>query len=125
VSVIGSLLTVQTIRSATSRIQASSLSAAVKAQTIAGVHDSSSGYVAPSSLSTNDRAVVRSALEHGVVSGTRFALVFAAFVIALGALVSLMIPGGRPRLGQSAATSPAGHDPLEPIAQVATVLGDV
>jgi hypothetical protein len=119
------LLTVQTIRSATSRIEASSLSAAVKAQAIAGVHDSSSGYVAPSSLSTNDRAVVRSALEHGVVSGTRFALVFAAFVIALGALVSLMIPGGRPRVGRQVERSAAGHDPFEPIAHVATVIGDV
>jgi EmrB/QacA subfamily drug resistance transporter len=124
VSVIGSLLTVQTIRAATSRIQASSLSASVKAQTIAGVHDSSSGYVAPGSLSAGDRAVVRSALEHGVVSGTRFALVFAAFVIALGALFSLLIPGGRSRVGHPAVRA-SDIDPVEPIVHVATVVGDV
>ena len=99
--------------------------AAVKVQAIAGVHDSSSGYVAPGSLSADDRAVVRSALEHGVVSGTRFALVFAAFVIALGALVSLLIPTGRSRVEHPAATAPAGLDPVEPIAHVATVAGDI
>jgi EmrB/QacA subfamily drug resistance transporter len=92
VSVIGSLLTVQTIRSATASIRASSLSAAVKADVIAGVHKSSSGYAPSSSLAKEDAAVVRNAIERGVVSGTRFALIFAAIVIALGALFSFLIP---------------------------------
>jgi hypothetical protein len=35
---------------------------------------------------------VRNAIAHGVISGTRLALLFAVVVIAAGALVSLLIP---------------------------------
>lgn len=94
VSVIGSLLTVQTINVATHQIQVSTLSPAVKAKAISGVHQASSGFAPSRALGARDGAIVRDAIERGVVSGTRFALVFAAVVIALGALVALLIPGG-------------------------------
>ena len=96
VSVIGSLLTVQTIRAATSRIRASQLAAPVKLQTIAGVHALSSGYAPPASLNARDSAIVHQAIDYGVITGTRTALAFAAVVVGLGALVSLLIPSDRP-----------------------------
>jgi EmrB/QacA subfamily drug resistance transporter len=92
VSVIGSLLTIKTASAATSRIRASSLAASVKAQTLAGIHTAGSGYAPPRSLSAGDAATVNSALAHGVISGTRLALLFAVAVLVIGAVVSLLIP---------------------------------
>jgi len=92
VSVIGSLLTVQSISAAASRISASSLSPAVKASTLAGVHTAGSGYTPPASLSPSDANIVQQAIERGVTSGTRFALLFAVGVIIAGTLLSFLIP---------------------------------
>lgn len=104
VSVIGSLLTVQTVNVATQRIRASSLSSAVKAKVISGVHQGSSGAAPSRSLSRRDGAIVRDAIQHGVLSGTRFAMAFAAIVIGLGAAISLLIPS-EPRPERSRAST--------------------
>ncbi len=111
VSVIGSLLTVQTISAASHQIRVSSLTAAAKAQAISGVHQASSGYAPLKSLSAHDGAVVSRAIEHGVITGTRVALLFAAAVVALGALVSLLIPTGAPR-SEGATAMSEGPEPL-------------
>ncbi|HEX4822282.1 MAG TPA: MFS transporter [Acidimicrobiales bacterium] len=92
VSVIGSLLTVQSIKAATTQISASALSPAVKASTLAGVHTAGSGYSPPPSLSPGDASTVQKAIEHGVTTGTRFALLFAVGVIIAGTLLSFLIP---------------------------------
>jgi EmrB/QacA subfamily drug resistance transporter len=97
VSVIGSLLTVQTIRSATATIGRAPLPAAVKTQAIAGVRAAGSGFTPPKSLSPTAATIVRHAIEQGVISGTRVALIFAAVVIAIGTLLSLLIPRDRTR----------------------------
>jgi EmrB/QacA subfamily drug resistance transporter len=96
VSVIGSLLTARSVSVAASRIRAAPLTAAVKAQALAGVHALGSGYVPPRSATPADLVRLRRAIEQAVTSGTRFALVFAAVVIALGAVVSLLIPSDLP-----------------------------
>jgi len=92
VSVIGSLLTVRTVSAATSRIRASSVAASVKVQAIAGIHGAGSGYSPPSSVSAGDARAVGDAIAHGVISGTRLALLFAMIVILIGAVVSFLIP---------------------------------
>jgi len=116
VSVIGSLLTVQTIRSATAALRHSALSAAVKVQAVAGVHASGSGYTPPKSLNPRDGTIVRGAIEHGVISGTRLALIFAAGVIALGTLVALLIPSDRvrprPAAGDHEPPASASNEPV-------------
>jgi len=110
VSVIGSLLTVQTISAATSRIRSAALSGLVKRQAVAGVHALSSGYSPPTSLNGHDGAILRQAIEHGVLIGTRTALAFAAVIVALGALVSLLIPSDAPRVLRRVALSDEGSD---------------
>jgi EmrB/QacA subfamily drug resistance transporter len=97
VSVIGSLLTVQSIRAATDRIAASHLAASVKASTLAGIHAFGSGYSPPRTLRPGDAAVVSNAVQHGVTTGTRWALLFAAGVILVGTLLSFLIPRDNPR----------------------------
>jgi EmrB/QacA subfamily drug resistance transporter len=122
VSVIGSLLTVQTISNATSRIRASTLPAAVKADAIMGVHRAGSGYVPAPSLSPADAAVLRTAIEHGVITGTRVALLFAVVIIALGGVVSILIPGQR-RRAQEVLTVPEYLESVPGVDATEAVLG--
>jgi predicted MFS family arabinose efflux permease len=119
VSVIGALLTARTISVATSGLHATSLPAAVKAQAAAGVRALGSGYSPPAAIGPANGAVVRHAISQGVMSGTRWALVFAAVVIALGALLSLLIPNERVERETPLETLPQDVDPLAVDAAVA------
>jgi hypothetical protein len=113
VAVIGTVLTVQTVSHAVQHIKASSLSAALQAQAIAGVHARSSGYVAPGSAGHQAAEVVRTAVEQGVVHGTRVALIFAFVVVGIGSLLSLLIPN---TVAAGQREHPAdGFEPLEPL----------
>jgi EmrB/QacA subfamily drug resistance transporter len=114
VSVIGSLLTVKAASAAISRIRASSLAAGAKAQAIAGVHAAGTGYAPSSSLGPKDATAVRDAIAHGVISGTRVALLFAVAVIAIGAVVSLLIPSGIGRTDVVAQVGDLDSDELVP-----------
>jgi MFS family permease len=89
VSVIGSLLAVQTVRSTTAAIGRADLPARVKDAALGGIHVAGTGYV-PGDGPHHD--TLRSILEHGVMSGTRWALVFTAVVLGIGAVVSFLIP---------------------------------
>jgi EmrB/QacA subfamily drug resistance transporter len=94
VSVIGSLLAVQTIRSTTTAIRDADLPGRVKSAALDGIHASGTGYVPGRS---RHAPVLRSIIEHGVTSGTRVALLFAAGFLAIGTVVSFLIPNlGRP-----------------------------
>jgi EmrB/QacA subfamily drug resistance transporter len=115
VSVIGALLSVRTIADATSRIRASGLPAALKAQAVAGIHGAGSGFVAGPSVPPAQAVILRHAVEHGVVSGTRVALVFAVSIITLGGLVSILIPGGRPSVQAGAPEIDALAEYLEAV----------
>ena len=118
VSVIGSILTIRTASAATGALRASTVAANVKAQAIAGIHTAGSGYAPPASLSARDANAVRDAIAHGVISGTRLALLFAVVVIAIGAVVSLLIPSD---VGHPIATAPSPT--LEPDELVPRVVG--
>jgi hypothetical protein len=115
VSVIGSLLTVQAIRATSAKINASTLSAGVKAKAIAAVHASGSGFTPDRSLSTDDAAVLRRAAANGVATGTRIALVFAFVVVGIGAILSLLIPSDRVTFAAPAAGHADPFEPLEPM----------
>jgi len=125
VSVIGALLSVRAISDATSRIRAAALPAALKAQAISGVHAAGSGYIPARSLPPAQAAIVRHAVEHGLVTGTRVALIFAVSIIALGGLVSILIPsapGGEAML-EAELTLPEYLEPLPGIDVPATAVG--
>jgi predicted MFS family arabinose efflux permease len=123
VSVIGSLLTVQTIRSATASIKASSLSAAVKAQRSPACMTQFGLCGSRFAVGRRSR-VVRSALEHGVVSGTRFASCSPPSSSRSEHFFSFLIPD-RTITRRTPGRNDAGLDPVEPIAHVATVAGDI
>src|SRR5205823_1462042 len=96
VAVIGTVLTVQTVNYAIQHVKASSLSSALKAQAIAGIHNGGSGYIPHAGVGHAAADVVRTAVEQGVVHGTRVALVFALIVVGIGPLPSLLLPNSPP-----------------------------
>lgn len=126
VSVIGSLLTVRTIGAASAHVRSASLPAALKDQVLAGIKTLGAGYSPPASMGAPDAAAVRQAVGQGIISGTRWALVFAASVIAVGAVLSMLIPNDRRSRNESlldpVEEERVGLDPLVPGA--ALVPGD-
>ena len=123
VAVIGSLLTVLTVNHAVSRIKAATLPAAVKAAAITGVHGSGANYAPPAGLSHANAAVLRSAVERGVTSGTRIALMFAFVVVAIGTVVSFLIPNTAPPADDRITRALEGFEPLEPLDADPALLG--
>lgn len=123
VAVIGSLLTVQTVNHAVSRINAASLPVAVKANAIAGVHAGGANYAPRGGLSPSNAATVRSAVEHGVTSGTQLALLFAFVVVAIGIVVSFLIPDTPPPADDRVTRALEGFEPLEPLDADPALLG--
>jgi hypothetical protein len=91
------------------------LSAALKAQAIAGIHARGSGYTGPTTAGHATADVVRVAVEQGVVHGTRVALVFAFVVVGIGTFVSLLIPNTAPIPASKRHHGADGFEPLEPL----------
>ncbi len=114
VAVIGSLLAVQTLHHSVSRIKAAALPPDLKANALVGIHALGGSYVPPASTSPHDLATLQHALQASVTSGTRTALLFAIGVVALGALLSFLIP--RRAAGTSSVAGAADlFEPLEPL----------
>jgi EmrB/QacA subfamily drug resistance transporter len=115
IAVIGSLLTTQTIRHATASVQAASIASDLKAKIVAGIHDLGANFSPPNGSAANVVTVVHHALDAAVASGTRFALVFAAVVVTLGAALSLLIPRSIPFSPEVSETVVEELQPLEPV----------
>ena len=109
IAVIGSLLNAQTIHHAVRAVRSvSGLSEPVRASTIAGIRSQGVNYV-PGGEATREQVVALThAVRASVVNGARPALLFAALVVALGALLSLLIPAHGP---VAAAELPEGVEP--------------
>jgi EmrB/QacA subfamily drug resistance transporter len=114
VAVIGSLLTAQTISHAVRGIKDAPIPAGIKAQALLGVHALGANYQPPASMSARNAALLSSALEHGVATGTRFALSFAIVVVAGGAALSFLIPRAPLQARARAFRAVDVFEPLEP-----------
>ena len=116
VAVIGAILTTQTISHSTTQLNGSQLPAGTKTDAIAGIHALGANYSPPARTSPAVVNVIRSAVEHGVVSGTRMALVFAFVMITIGGFISLLIPNikGAPEVAE-ALRPVEGFEPVEPL----------
>jgi EmrB/QacA subfamily drug resistance transporter len=115
VAIIGALLTTQTINHATSSVDASRLPPATKSEAVAGIHALGANYSPPTTIGPVSTRVVEQALEHGVIVGTRFALAFAFVVVAIGGVVSFLIPNtGVPEV-ERVLRPVEGFEPFEPL----------
>ncbi len=115
IAVIGALLTAQTIRRATTEIRAASLPADVRTHALTRIHALGTNFAPPPGTSAHDIATLRGALANAVASGTRFALVFATLVVALGALISLLIPRTEPPPPEPAFRAVENFEAFEPV----------
>jgi EmrB/QacA subfamily drug resistance transporter len=97
IAVVGTLLTTLTIRHAVDTINgAGGLPPDVKANVIAGVRAGGVSFDSTSVGSPGAAATVRHALDAAVTAGARPALFFAAGVVAIGTMVSFLIPNVGP-----------------------------
>ncbi len=116
VAVIGAILTTQTINRSTTQLNGSRLPAGTKTDAIAGIHALGANYRPPAGASRAVVNVIQSAVEHGVVNGTRMALVFAFVMITIGGFISLLIPNIKAAPEVEQAMRPVeGFEPAEPL----------
>jgi EmrB/QacA subfamily drug resistance transporter len=112
VAVIGSILAVQTLNQAVTRIKDAALAPSVKAHAIAGVHIAGSSYTPPPGTNAHDASQLQHLLEVSVTNATRIALVFAIVVVSAGLLLSFLIP----KIGAPSETSEVNVlEPVEPL----------
>jgi len=115
VAVIGALLTAQTVSHTLSGIANAALPAALKSEAQAAVHALGANFAPPPGTSAHDAGILHIALEHGVATGTRYALAFAAIVVTIGAVVSFLIPRSVVLPGDPAMDAVNAFEPLEPM----------
>jgi MFS family permease len=110
IAVIGSLLNAQAIRHAVSAVHAlAHIPTAVRVSTVAGIRAKGVNY-SPHGGATGAQAVaLEHALRASIVDGARPALLFAAAVVGLGALLSLLIPAHEPAPAEEL---PPGVEPV-------------
>jgi EmrB/QacA subfamily drug resistance transporter len=96
IAVIGSLLNAQAIHYAVRAVNGlTGLSEQLRASTIADIRAQGVNFAPRSGTTREQAAALTHALQTSVVDGARPALLFAALVVALGALLSLLIPARR------------------------------
>ncbi|MFN8018275.1 MAG: MFS transporter [Acidimicrobiales bacterium] len=118
IAVIGTLVTTQTIRHATSSIQASpTLPGQVKAIAIDRIRHASSGYQAPRGTS-GPLAEIGHIMTRSIGSGTQDALLFAAAVVIVGLGVSLLLPTDLPMHAAAGDTAEELADELAPLVPI-------
>ena len=88
------------------------MSAATKAQAIAGVHALSTAYAPSAGTPPHDAATLVHLTEISVASATRYALVFAIVVVGIGVFLSFLIPNV-PTFGSRSEAEVL--EPVEPI----------
>jgi EmrB/QacA subfamily drug resistance transporter len=115
VAVIGAILTARTISQAMTEIAGAKLPSHVETLARSRVHALGTNFTPPQDVSAHDVKVLQGALADAVASGVRIALLFAAVVVAVGAVVSWLIPREEPRSAEVAERRADDFDAFEPI----------
>jgi EmrB/QacA subfamily drug resistance transporter len=115
VAVIGAILTARTISRASAEISTAAIPSAVKSEAVSRVHSLGTNFAAPHGLSNRDVDVLHRVLADAVANGARIALLFAMGVVALGALISFLIPRHEPAPADAATATADDFDAFEPI----------
>ena len=98
ISVISSLLTMQTIRHAVREVShLASLPRNVRTAVITQIHTSGVNFAPQHGTSLADARTLRAAIDHAVTSGARTPLIFAAIVVYIATTLSCFIPQVGPR----------------------------
>ena len=79
------------------------------------VHSLGTNFAAPHGLSNRDVDVLHRVLADAVANGARIALLFAMGVVALGAVISFLIPRHEPAPADAPTARADDFDAFEPI----------
>jgi predicted MFS family arabinose efflux permease len=113
VAVIGTLLTTRTIATATHGIQGLAVSEGTRGAALEQLRALGTSFVPAHGTPPAEAAQIQRVVQDSLVSGTRAALAFAATVVALGFLMSWLIPT---RIPVSLDEPPAdAFEPVEPL----------
>jgi MFS family permease len=92
VAVVGSVFASLTVQRTIDAVRASQLPAVLRDTAVAGVHAQGAGFPVPSGASSADAATLSHALASGITDAVQPALLLAAAFVAVGALLSLLLP---------------------------------
>jgi EmrB/QacA subfamily drug resistance transporter len=115
VAVIGAILTARTISHATAAISSAAIPTGVRSEAVSRVHSLGTNFAAPHGLSASNVDLLHRILAEAVANGARFALLFAMGVVALGAVISWLIPRQEPPPPDAGAPAADEFDAFEPI----------
>jgi hypothetical protein len=106
-AMLGSLVTVQTTHHAVDAVSGAGLPAGLTDTAVRGIDAMGANWQVPSQASPEQAAALKGLFDSALTSGVRWSIGFAAVVVLLGALVSLLIPqvrpvGGRILVGEEA-----------------------
>ena len=92
VAVVGSVFASLTVQRTIEAVRASRLPAALRDTAVAGVHAQGAGFPVPSGTPAADAATLSHALASGITDAIQPALLLAAAFVAVGAVLSLLLP---------------------------------
>ena len=92
VAVVGSVFASLTVQRTIDAVRASGLSAALRDTAVAGVHAQGAGFPVPPGTPAADAATLSHALAAGITDAVQPALLLAAAFVAVGAILSLLLP---------------------------------
>jgi MFS family permease len=116
VAVIGSLFASFTVSRTIDAVKAAGLPGALRDTAVAGVHTQGASFPVPRGVSGVDATTLSHALATGITDATRPALLLAAAFVAVGAVLSLLLPHVRPTTGEPEplVESLVALEPVEP-----------
>lgn len=95
-AMMGSLVTVQTTSHAVDAVKAAGLPAGLTDAAVNGIEAMGPNWQPPAGTTPEQASTMQKAFEQALTSGVRWALAWAALLVFVGALVSLLIPQVRP-----------------------------
>ena len=115
VAVVGSVFASLTVQRTIDALRESRLPAALRDTAVAGVHAQGAGFPVPPGTPAADAATLSHALATGITDAVQPALLLAAAFVAVGAVLSLLLPKTPPVPRSEPMTVAEPSDPLEPL----------
>jgi EmrB/QacA subfamily drug resistance transporter len=95
-AILGSLVTVQTTNSAVDAVNAAGLPQGITETAVRGIDAMGANWQMPAQATPDQAAALKGIFDNALTSGVRWSIGFAAALVFLGALASLLIPQVRP-----------------------------
>jgi len=95
-AILGSLITVQTTNRAVDAVRSAGLPEGLTGTAVEGIEAMGANWQVPAEASPTQAATLKHAFDDALTSGVRWSIAFAAVLVLVGAVASLLIPQVRP-----------------------------